>query len=134
MMSRADVPTQMGLPSLTPEEQLKHSMESVQRVAKRPNNPPVMLRPPEKLDPETLVLIDFSAMDRACLPTKTTQVCMALASTLARRVQVAGIGGNVQEMILVRPDGRLLGLADSSNGERVALEEFWEIPEAVKRS
>jgi hypothetical protein len=109
-------------------------MEAVQRIAKRPNNPPVTLRPPDKLEPETLVLADFSAMDRACLPIKTTQVCMALAATLARRVQGAGIGGQVQEMILVRPDGRLVGLADSSNGERIALEEFWEIPEQAKRS
>jgi len=109
------------------EARMKASAEAIRRLCTRISNPNVILKPPMSIDinPNLLVVVDLAAMDRACLPEMTTQVCLAIASNLSKRIVNSGMAGPVNELLLVKPDGRLVGIAESRGGERLILEEFW---------
>lgn len=109
------------------EKRLQASAEAIRRLCSRPSNPNVVLKPPTDIgvNPAVLVVADLAAMDKACLPEMTTQVCLAIASNLSKRIVNAGMGGPINELLLVKPDGGLVGIAESRGGERLILEEFW---------
>lgn len=109
------------------EKRMLASAEAIRRLCSRPSNPNVVLKPPTEVlvNPSMLVVADLAAMDKACLPEMTTQVCLAIASNLSKRIVNSGMGGPINELLLVKPDGGLVGIAESRGGERLILEEFW---------